>query len=181
MLELALHILDIAENGLRAGATLLEITVEEDPVLDLLTIIIADNGHGMDEDQRARVLDPFYTTKTVRRVGLGLPLFAQAAERTDGDFSLESSPEQGTVVRATFRHSHVDRQPLGDLAGTVTALILESPETDLRFSYGRAGRSCTLDTRQLRLQLEGVPLDHPRVLGFLREYVAEMMQDEDQE
>ena len=119
MLTLADHILDITENSVRAGAKLIEISIDEDSHNDLLTIEIKDNGHGMSRDVLQKVLDPFYTTKTVRRVGLGLPLLKDAAERSGGTFQLESQENSGTTVKATFGLRHLDRQPLGAIINII--------------------------------------------------------------
>jgi signal transduction histidine kinase len=119
VLELALHILDIAENSIRAGATLVRILVRESRSKDLFLMRITDTGRGMTREERGRALDPFYTTKKVRRVGLGLPMLAEAAERTGGRLRLRSRPQTGTIVEASFGLSHIDRQPLGDIASKI--------------------------------------------------------------
>ncbi len=124
MIELALHILDIAENSTRAHASFIEITIVEDLTADVFSFEIRDNGSGMDQETLRKAMDPFYTTKKVRKIGLGLPMLAQAAERAGGRFEIESAPGVGTRVYARFRHSHIDRQPLGDIPGVITALIL---------------------------------------------------------
>ncbi len=173
MRELALHILDLAENSLRAGATLIDIAVYRDPAQDILTITIADNGCGMSSEQLARVADPFYSTKNTRRTGLGIPLMAQAAERAGGSFSIESRPGEGTRVRAVFRDSHIDRQPMGDLAGMVTAVVLAGPEIDLRLVCTCGPRAYALDTRELRRELDGLPLNTIEVLSFLRDNITQ--------
>ncbi len=173
MLELALHLLDIAENSSRAHATLVEIEVAEDLERDLLSLEIRDNGDGMDAATLERALDPFYTTKKVRRVGLGLPMLSQAARAAGGHFTIESSPSQGTRIQAVFGHSHIDRQPLGDIPGVMTALILGNPQTDFVYTHTRGGQSFVLDTREIREGLGGVPLNHPEVLGLIRDNIRE--------
>ena len=139
MEDLSLHILDIVENSLNAAANRVEIQIAEDTVQDLLCIVITDNGRGMDEEARARALDPFYSTRTTRRVGLGLSLLAQAARECEGDLTLRSAPGEGTEVRATFRLSHPDCKPMGDLAATLAAILAGRPELDLRLEYRRDG------------------------------------------
>jgi hypothetical protein len=124
MRELSLHILDVMQNSLEAGATLIELTVDEDLPADRLTITVRDNGRGMDEATLARVTDPFFTTRKTRHVGLGIPLFQAAAERCDGDLRLASQVGVGTTLTADFQHSHLDRAPLGDLTGTLMSVIL---------------------------------------------------------
>jgi anti-sigma regulatory factor (Ser/Thr protein kinase) len=159
MRELSLHILDVLENALEAGATNVELEIDEDLHADRLMIAVRDNGRGMDCQTARRALDPFFTTRTTRHVGLGLPLFAAAARRCDGDLRLESAPGRGTTVTVTFRHSHLDRAPLGDLTGTLLAFLLS--------------RSFDLDTAAVRVELGDIPLSHPLVREWLRDYIAE--------
>ena len=139
MEDLSLHILDIVENSRNASASRVEIRIDEDTARDLLSIDIKDNGRGMDEEARARALDPFGTTRTTRRIGLGLPLLAQAARECGGGLLLVSAPGEGAEVRAEFRLSHPDGKPLGDLAATLAAIAAGRPELDLRFEYRRDG------------------------------------------
>jgi hypothetical protein len=177
MRELSLHILDALENSLEAGATSIELTIEENLTADLMTITIQDNGRGMSEDQLAHIYDPFFTTRTTRHVGLGIPLFKAAAERCGGDLTITSQLGEGTTLRATFQHSHIDRAPLGDVASTLMAVIL-SDVGDLHFAHrvdGLAGgeREFELDTAAMRAELGGVPLTHPEVRKWLQDFIAE--------
>ena len=135
MEDLALHVLDIAENSIAASAQRVEILIIEDTKKDLLVIEIRDDGEGMDPETRERVLDPFFTTKTTRKVGLGIPLLAQAARESEGRFEVVSEPGKGTTVRATFRHSHPDRKPLGDMLETIRTLVAGRPELRLRYEH----------------------------------------------
>jgi len=135
MEELSLHILDVAENAVRAGACRVEIRVVEAPREDRLVIEINDDGSGMPEDIRQKVLDPFFTTKKNRRIGLGLPFLAESAREAGGDCTIESSPGEGTRVRAEYQYMHIDRRPLGDLQATFETLIAGNPEVDFRFEY----------------------------------------------
>ena len=137
MEDLSLHILDIMENSLAAAANRIEITIAEDTLGDLLSLEICDNGKGMDAEARSKALDPFFTTRTTRRVGLGLSLLAQAAEQSGGDFELNSEPGRGTTVKASFQPSHPDMKPLGDIAATLRTILTARPELDLRFEYKR--------------------------------------------
>jgi hypothetical protein len=173
MLELSLHVLDIAENSTRAEAKHIFITLREDTGEDRLTLEIRDDGTGMTEDVVARVLDPFYTTKKVRRVGLGLPMLAEAAGRTGGELILESKPGAGTEVRVTFGLSHLDRQPLGDMAGTLVTLLTGHPETEFIYRHERDGRTFLLDTREVREEIGDIPLNHPEILAWVRLQVEE--------
>ncbi len=177
MLELSLHILDIAENSIRAGASRLVIDLTEDREADRLTLEIQDNGKGMTEEERKRVLDPFYTTKKVRRVGLGLPMLAQAAANTGGSLHIESGPEAGTTVRVVFGLRHIDRQPLGDLPGTVTALVAGNPDIRFVYRHHRDGRVYTLDTDEIKGEIEDIPLNHIEVLKFIRHDVEDGLRE----
>jgi len=177
MIELALHILDIAENSLRAEATLVEISVVEDLVGDRLSITISDNGHGMTPDEVERAMDPFFTTKKVRRIGLGLPMLKQACISTGGSFTIESQPGKGTSVTAEFVHSHIDRQPLGDVPGAIIALILEQPEVDILYTHRRNVSVYTMDTREIRAELGDIPLNHHEVVTLIRDNIAEGLKE----
>lgn len=139
MQDLSLHILDVAENSIRAGSRTIEIALDEDPARDLLTLTIADDGMGMGERERRAALDPFFTTKPGKRVGLGLSLLAQAAAQAGGTMTLESEKDAGTIVTATFRLSHVDRKPLGDVDQTLTCLRAAHPEIVFRFRHAVVG------------------------------------------
>ena len=167
MPEISLNILDVAENSIRAGAGYIEIDVIADSQKDTLEIMVRDDGCGMDEEQVRRVTDPFYTTRTTRRVGLGIPFFKQAAESTGGSFQIASRVNEGTCVKAIFGLSHIDRMPLGDMAGTLSALIRLNPQVDFVYRHRRDGREAALDTRELRQVLEGVPLDTPEVMEWI--------------
>ncbi len=178
MKELSLNILDIAENSVKARASLTQILLNE--TANTLTLTIADDGCGMDAETVRRVTDPFYTTRTTRSVGLGLPLLKLEAEMTDGTLDVVSRHEaefpdnHGTTVTAVFHTDHIDCPSLGDVVATMTTLIQGHPDTDFLFRHEREGReSVELDTRELRLVLEDVPLDSYEVLqwidGFLKE------------
>ena len=177
MLELSLHILDIAENSTRANASLVEITIVEDTGEDVFSFEIRDNGTGMDRETIDRAMDPFYTTKKVRRVGLGLPMLAQACERANGRFEIQSAPGEGTRVYALFGHSHIDRQPLGDIAGVISMLILGNPDRDFLYTHVFNGGTYTLDTRELRQELGDVPLNHIEVVNLIRDNINEGIEE----
>ncbi|MEG7531745.1 MAG: ATP-binding protein, partial [Hungatella sp.] len=135
MTEISLNVLDVAENSTRAGAKLVTITVDTNLAADRLTIIIEDDGCGMTPDQVSRVIDPFFTSRTTRKVGLGIPFFKYAAESTGGSFTITSSPGVGTKVSAIFGLSHIDRMPLGDISSTIHMLIVYHPETEFIYHY----------------------------------------------
>jgi len=171
--ELALHLLDVAQNALEAGATRLAIEIEEDLAADRLTISVKDNGRGMDADLLAKVRDPFTTTRTTRRVGLGIPLLTAAAERCNGGIEIASQPGQGTAVTATFQHSHIDRAPLGDVAGTLVTVILARPDLELTYRHRVGEREFAFSSAELREQLGDVPLNLAPVIQWVREYLSE--------
>ena len=177
MRELSLNILDIAQNSISAGAALVTIEVGEDSAADLLTIRITDNGRGMTAEQVARVSDPFYTTRTTRKVGMGIPLFRMAAEQAGGSLTIQSQPGKGTCVTATFVLSSIDRMPLGDMVGTISALIRLNPQLDFHYVRRRDDKTAELDTRQLRQVLEGVPLDTPDVMQWVEDALRELEDD----
>lgn len=166
--------MDVAQNSITAGATLIEIRVEEDLQKGEMVISITDNGKGMSEEQVRRVVDPFYTTRTTRKVGLGVPLFKMEAEMTGGDFSIQSKLGEGTQVRARFITSHVDMIPLGNIDNTMVLLISCNPDRDFLFIHRINDRTLELDTRQLREILgEDVPLNSPDVVQWIRGYLQE--------
>ncbi len=173
MLELSLHILDVLENAIEAGATRVELRIDEDLEADRLAIEIIDNGKGMDEETLSRVPDPFFTTRKTRHVGLGLPLFAAAAERCNGELHIESQVGQGTRVVAAFQHSHIDRAPLGDIKDTLLAFLLTERPIDLHYVHRVDGRAFEFDTAELRAELGDVPLTHPAVRRWLGEFIVE--------
>lgn len=177
MKELCLNVLDIAQNSIVAKASLIALYVHEDTARDKLTITLRDNGCGMTEEQIKNVTDPFYTTRTTRKIGLGVPLFKMAAEMSDGDFSITSKNGEGTDVTATFLLSHVDRMPLGDMEGTMADLIYMNPELDFVYKRTRDERELNLDTRELKEILGDVPLNSPDVRVWLKEYLAEQLSE----
>jgi len=176
MKELSLNVLDIAENSLKAEATLTEILISETD--SQLTITIKDNGYGMSEETIQSVVNPFYTTRTTRKVGLGIPLFKLAAEQTGGNISIVSSerknsPNHGTTVTAVFFKNHLDFTPLGDIVSTITTLIQGHPDRDFLFIHDLDGKSVSLDTREMRAILEDVPLDSFEILSWIRDNLLE--------
>ncbi len=177
MKELALNILDIAENSVKAKATLTEISIEETEKKIILTF--TDNGTGMTKEILATVTDPFYTTRTTRRVGMGLPLLKLEAEMTGGGMIVTSKHisedpiNHGTVVCAVFYKDHIDCTPLGDVIETVATLIQGHPDTDFLFIHKTEEKEIVLDTRELRQVLEGVPLNTYEVIKWIKEFLKE--------
>ena len=173
MRELSMHILDLAQNSIVAGATKIEIDVIADAAADTLAIAIRDDGKGMSPEFVAEVQDPFTTTRTTRRVGLGIPMFAQGARECDGDLTVQSQVGKGTSVEATFKLGHIDRAPLGDIASTLIALIAANPDIDIIYRQQADATEFALDTRDIKAQLDGVPINENAVLKWIAEYVNE--------
>lgn len=172
MIEISLHILDIAQNSIKANADLVEIEVNEDIAANLLTVTITDNGCGMDEDFLKDVTNPFRTTRTTRKVGLGLSLFKSAAELTGGSFDIKSKVGDGTKVTAVFVYDSIDRQPLGDMASTMSTIIGGAPDIDYIYTHTYNGKSFELDTRELRQVLGGdISLSEIDVLNWIDDYI----------
>jgi hypothetical protein len=191
MRELALHILDIVENSVSAQAQNITICVQEDYVTDRLSISVQDDGKGMDAETVAGVIDPFVTSRTTRKVGLGIPLLKAAAEMCDGSLAINSKPGSGTLVSVDFQLSHIDRMPLGDLADTFLSLLVAHPETHWVFSYRvippqdlqdsdmnsinfdlvelDTVKEFYLDDQPIKETLEDIPLCDPTVLAYLRD------------
>ena len=176
MRDLSLHLLDLTQNSVTAGASLVEIqlTLEEN---GWLTMVLRDDGKGMSPELLARVTSPFATTRTTRKVGLGVPFFKQAALGTGGSFHIQSEVGRGTEVTAVFRLDSIDRMPMGDLCGTLHTLITFHPDTDFLCEYRVDDRGFTLDTRQFREILGGVPLDEPEVSQYIKEYLEENLRE----
>lgn len=173
MTEISLNILDVAENSTKAGATLVTITVDADFSADQLTVSIEDNGCGMTPEQVERVTDPFFTSRTTRKVGLGVPFFKYAAESTGGTFSINSDVGVGTTVTATFTLSHIDRMPLGDINTTIHTLVVYHPETDFVYSYRYNDKSFTMDTREFKEILGDISFDTPEISAYILEFLNE--------
>lgn len=175
MRELSLHILDLLENALQAGASRVELAILEDLEGDELAIVVRDNGRGMDQQTLQQAVDPFFTTRTTRHVGLGLPLLAAAARRCEGNIVVESATSQGTEVRAAFRHSHLDRAPLGKMADTLLAFLLykDGSAPELQYQHRVGDRAFELDTAAVRAELGDIPLSSPPVRGWLYDYIVE--------
>ncbi len=151
----------------------MRLSVIEDSGQDRFTIEISDDGRGMDEELKAKAVDPFFTTRKTRRIGLGLPLLKAAAEHCEGDMEIISAPGKGTTVRARFRHSHIDRAPLGNIIDTIINFIVGNPDVNFYFSHKIDGIEVTFDAQELREQLEDVPLNNPAVINWIKKYLTE--------
>lgn len=173
MKEISLNILDIAENSIKAKSTLIEIVVKILPDKDLLVFSVKDNGEGMTKEQIELVEDPFFTTRVTRNVGLGISFLKLAAELAGGRFCIESEKNIGTKVTAEFCLSHINRMPLGNINSTLHLLIVGNEEIDFVYSYFYGEKYFTLDTREFREILQGIPFYLPEVSSFIREYLDE--------
>jgi hypothetical protein len=176
MEDLSLHILDIVENSLMAGASLVSVAIEEDPQGDIMAICVIDDGRGMDPAFLARVTDPFVTTRTTRRVGLGLSLLKANARSWGGDLEVRSQVGQGTTVRVWFQRCHIDRPPLGDWPRTLFGLILTRQEVDFCYSHRLGEQEFELDTRELKEELGPEALADPQVMALLRGQVEDFLE-----
>ncbi len=173
MKELSLHILDIAKNSVKAKASKIEISVTEDEENDILIIEIADNGCGMSKEILNSVRDPFTTTRTTRKVGLGIPLFEAAAVQSGGGLNIESEIGVGTTLTAEFGYSNIDRAPLGDISDTMVILISGSPDIRFIYNYFKNGSEFKFDTNEIKAQLGDISLDTPEILDWIGEYIKE--------
>ncbi|SES75274.1 Histidine kinase-, DNA gyrase B-, and HSP90-like ATPase [Natronincola peptidivorans] len=177
MKELALHILDIVQNSVRADASIIEITVREDIQRDILMISIKDNGKGMDEETLKKVEDPFFTTRTTRKIGLGISLFKTAALQCNGSFNLVSKQGEGTCLTAAFQYSHIDRAPLGNIVDTLVTLLMMEKEIDYRYVHYYKNNQFSFDTHEIKKVLDGVPITDINVVEWIKEYITEGLKE----
>lgn len=171
MKELSQHVLDLIQNSVSAGAKLIEVKIQRDG--DMLIIEVNDDGCGMDPETIKKAVDPFFTKRNTRPVGLGLSLLAATAQRCDGSLEIHSDIGKGTRVRACFRYDHIDRPPLGDMAGTMLAMIVGNPSIDFLYRYDVDSSFIELDTRQIKKVLGEIPVNHPDVIKWLIQYMKE--------
>jgi anti-sigma regulatory factor (Ser/Thr protein kinase) len=177
MTELSLHILDIVQNSIVAGATLIEIKITEDLRTDKLIIEISDNGKGMDENATKRAVDPYATSRTTRKVGLGLPLFKLAAEQCNGMLQIESKPGVGTKVTTTMQLNHIDRQPMGDISGVITLLVSANPAIDFVYEHITNKGEYVFETKAIKKELDDVPITNREVIKFICEMIQENLKE----
>ena len=173
MRELSLNVLDIAQNSVSAGASLIEIEVSQNTASHELMLGVYDNGRGMTKEQLEAVRDPFFTTRTTRKVGMGVPLFKMAAEMTGGNLEIESEPGVGTRLQAFFKTDHVDFVPLGDMVSTIVTLITMNLQIDFLYRCGKDEAQFVLDTRELKAILGDVPLNDPGIASWIKDYIME--------
>lgn len=176
MKDLALHILDIIQNSVTAGASLIKLEIGEIPKQDIYSVKFTDNGKGMDKSMIQQVTDPFFTTRTTRKVGLGLSLLKQNAERTGGRLLIHSTPGNGTEVEATFGFSHIDRLPTGDIAGTLALTVSSYPAIDFIYTHNTKEGTFIFDTKEIKETLEVVPISNPQVIAFMKDLIRENLE-----
>ncbi|MDH4272439.1 MAG: ATP-binding protein [Candidatus Aminicenantes bacterium] len=169
MEDLSLHILDIAENSVAAQASRIEIRLSEDKKMDVLSLEVIDNGTGMDEETQKRALDPFFTSKKVRRFGLGLSLLSESAKAANGYLSINSKKGKGTRIKAVFRHSHIDRRPLGNIGQTIITLVVGNPDIDFIYVHKKDGQRYVFDTRRIRSRLNDIPINSLDGMRMIKE------------
>jgi len=168
-----MHILDIVENSVAAGAKKISILVEEDGKKNLLVIEIRDDGRGMDDRMRQKAVDPFVTTKSEKRVGMGLSLLSEAARRCGGEMTIDSKQGKGTAIRATFGLNHVDCQPMGDMVETMVAFVVGNPDVEFNFRFVRGGRDFSWSTGRIMEHFGNVPRYRPKIVDFIRTEMKE--------
>lgn len=177
MKDLSLHVLDIAQNSVSAGARKVIISVDEDMIKNDLTITIQDDGKGIPVDVLSRVTDPYFTSRTTRKVGMGIPLFKQNAEMAGGSFSIFSEPGRGTVVRASFMYDHIDRPPIGDMPGVIVILCGSNTEMEWQYLHKKNNREYLFNTKEVKEVLDGLSIGDPSIQGYLREMIRENLKD----
>lgn len=177
MKDLSLHILDIAHNSIRAGASSVKISMNENKERNIFIINIEDNGQGIDPGLLSKVTDPFTTSRKTRSVGMGLPLLGHNAHQAGGDLKISSEPGEGTLVTARFQHDHIDRPPLGDIAGVLLQLIGGFSEIRFIYTHQTEGGTFTLDSSEIYDILKGVSLSNPEIRKSIREMILENLAD----
>lgn len=173
MQEIAMNILDIVYNSIRAKAKLIKILIFDSIKENVIDIEIDDDGCGMDEETVKKVINPFYTTRTTRSVGLGVPLFKENVEATGGSFSIDSRLNEGTEIKGSFVKNHLDTPPMGDIVETILTLIQADENIDYLFEYKTDTNDFILDTKEVKKILDGVKINEPDVLMWLKDYIKE--------
>jgi hypothetical protein len=177
MTELSLHILDIIQNSIVAKADLIEISVLEDGISDLLLIEISDNGIGIDGETLKKVSDPFYTSRTTRKVGMGISLFRQAAEQCNGSLTIESQLHVGTTVKVVMKNSHLDKQPIGDIAGVISLMVSSNPLIDFTYQHITGKGKYLFNSKEIKKLLEDIPVTDPKVIKFIKEMIQDNLHE----
>ena len=177
MKEISMHILDIVMNSINAKATSIEVCIEDSKKLNRLEISIKDNGVGMNSEIAKKVEDPFFTTRTTRKVGLGIPMLKESCERCNGSFNIQSKVGEGTLIKCTYERNNIDRAPLGNMGDTIMAIIGSLESCELLYRHITDGGTFVLNTREIRELLDGGSIKDNEVLLWIREYVNENIQN----
>ncbi len=177
MNNISMHILDIVQNAISAKANLIEICISENTKSNVLDVLINDNGNGMDKELLTHVADPYITTRTTRKVGLGIPLLKHSAEQANGYIKVRSEKQIGTSIQATFQYDHIDRPPLGDCAGTIVLLVAANPEIDFKYIHSVNSNKYIFDTKEIKEVLEDVKISDPKIRGMLKEMITENLKE----
>ncbi len=173
MKDLSLHIMDIIQNSVRAEASNVELEIREDLEKDIYSIFIKDDGCGMSEEILSKVLDPFFTTRTTRKVGLGLSLLKQSAEQTGGKLEIKSKEGVGTELTVLFSHKNIDRPVTGDIAGVMVLLVSANPNMDFTYKHCTGKGEYLFDTKEVKEVLEDVSVTDPHIIQYLKELINE--------
>lgn len=173
MPDIAMHLLDIVYNSIRALAKMITIRIHDSEKENMIEIIVEDDGCGMDEETIQHVMDPFFTTRTTRKVGLGVPLFKEGVLATGGTFDISSTVGKGTMIKACYIKNHWDTPPLGDLAETLATLIQANDQIDYLFTYTSDTHQFCLDTKEIKAILDGVKINEPEIILWLKDYIKE--------
>jgi anti-sigma regulatory factor (Ser/Thr protein kinase) len=171
--DLSLHILDIVQNSVAAGADLVTVTIDEDLAANMFRIEIGDNGRGMTKETLAKVADPYYTSRTTRKVGMGIPLFMHTARQAGGQLQITSEPGAGTKVVVKLAYDHIDRPALGDMAGVMSMLSGTNPDMDFVYTHRKNENTYVFDTREVKQILDGMPLSELPVIRYVKEMIQE--------
>ncbi|MBI9053768.1 MAG: ATP-binding protein [Bacteroidales bacterium] len=177
MNNISMHILDIVQNSISGEASLIEIIINENLLKNILEIKIQDNGKGMDHEMLKQVEDPYTTTRTTRKVGMGIPLLKHSAEQSNGYLKVNSELGVGTLVQAAFKHDHIDRPPLGDIAGTIVLLVAANPEIDFKYIHSFNDKKYEFNTQEVKEILGDIKISDPKIRGFLKEMITENLND----
>jgi anti-sigma regulatory factor (Ser/Thr protein kinase) len=176
MTEISLHILDLVQNSVNAGANAVQISIDENTIKNLLEIKISDNGKGIKTEELSKVDDPFYTTGN-KKTGLGIPLIKQQAEATGGQFEINSVEGKGTTITAIFTRNHIDRQPMGDIASTITSLIRAYPHIELIYKHAFNNKIFTFNTGEIKAELKEIPINKKEIIDFIKDMIDENIQE----
>ncbi len=177
MKDISLHILDIVQNSVSAGATLIDVEITEDTSSNSFKVLIRDNGRGMSKEVLEKVVDPYYTSRTTRRVGLGIPLFKQNAEQCGGRLKITSDEGMGTQLEASFVYDHIDRPSLGDIAGVMVLLFAGNPDIRFRYNHIKDKKQYNIDTCEIREALGGMPIEDQDIIRYIKEMIRENLEE----